>query len=125
MVLRSGRRIFGVQYQVALKNGDMGRSCMEAQITAQHAALGNSEGRKSAWCGFPKTLECKKLGGCLYNCIVALRAPTFATSSLHLPPRPRAPPFTFTHTPPLGLKILRKEASSDLDPRDGVEEGRW
>ena len=58
----------------------MGRSCVEAQITAHHAALGNSEGRK-AWCGFPKTLEYEKLVRFLYNCAATLRAPTFATSS--------------------------------------------
>ena len=105
--------------------GDMGRSYVEAQITAQHTALGNSEGRKSAWSGFPKTLECKKSGGCLYNSIAALRAPTCATPSLCLPPRPRAPPFAFTRTLPLGLKSMRKGTSSDPDLRDGAEEGRW
>ena len=107
------------------KHAIWGRSCAEAQITAQHAALGNSERRKSAWSGFPKTLECKKLGGCLYNYIAALRAPTFATPSLRLPPCPRAPPFAFTRALPLGLKNLRKEVSSDLDLRDGAKEGRW
>ena len=103
----------------------MGRSCVEAQTTAQHAALGNSKGRKSAWCGLPKTLECKKSGGCLYNYAAALCAPTFATPSLHLPPHPHTPPFTFTHAPLLGLKSMHKGTSSDLDLRDGAEEGRW
>ena len=104
--------------------GDMGRSCAEAQITAHHAALGNSEGRKSIWCGFPKTLECEKWVRFLYNYIATLRAPTFATSPLHLPPQPRTPPFTFTRALQLGLKSLQKKASSDLDLRDGAEEGR-
>ena len=103
----------------------MGRSCTEAQIMAHHTALGNSEGRKSIWCGFPKTLECEKWIQFLYSYVAALRAPTFATSPLHLPPQPSAPLFTFTRAPPLGLKSMRKKASSDPDLRDGVEEGRW
>ena len=69
------------------KMGDMGYSCAEAQVTARHAASGNSERRKS-WCGFPKTLECEKWGGCFYNCAAALHAPTFATLPLCLPPQP-------------------------------------
>ena len=105
--------------------GDMGRSCAEAQITAHHAALGNSEGRKSIRCGFPKTLECEKWVWFLYNCVATLHAPTFATLPLHLPPQPHAPPFAFTRALPLGLKNLRKEVSSDLDLRDGAKEGRW
>jgi len=60
--------------------GDMGSSCAEAQVTAQHAALENLERRKS-WSGFPKTLECEKVGGVLYNYSAAPRAPTFAISS--------------------------------------------
>ena len=105
--------------------GDVGRSCAEAQITAQHAALGNSEGHKSAWCGFPKTLKGEKSGGCLYNYVAALRAPTFATPPLRLPPRPHTPPFAFTRAPSLGLKSSHEEASPDPDLRDGAEEGRW
>jgi len=105
--------------------GDMGHSCVEAQMVAQLVALGNSEGRKSMWCGFPKTLECEKWVRFLYNCVAALRAPTFATSPLHLPPQPSAPLFTFTRAPPLGLKSLRKLSNSDPDLREGAEEGRW
>ena len=95
--------------------GDMGRSCAEAQIMAQHAALGNLERRKS-WCGFLKTLECEKWVRFLYNYAAVLHAPTFATSPLHLPPQPRAPPFAFTRA---------STASPNLDLRNGAEERKW
>ena len=85
--------------------GDMGCSCAEAQVTAHHAALGNSERGKS-WCGFPKTLECEKWRGCLYNYIATLCTPTFATPPLRLPPCPRAPPSAFTRASAAKAKKL-------------------
>ena len=95
----------------------MGRSCMKAQITAHHAALGNSKGHKSIWCGFPKTLECEKWVRFLYNCVAALYLLVFLLALailIHIQMRS-----------PLGLESLHKGTSSDLDLRDGGEVGRW
>ena len=66
--------------------GDMGCSCAKAQVTAHIATSKNSKRRKS-WSGFPKTLECEKWVRFLYNCVAALRAPSFATSSSSSAPR--------------------------------------
>ena len=66
--------------------GDAGCSCAKAQVTAHHDVSENWERRKS-WSGFPKTLECERWG-VLYNYPAALRAPTFATLLLRLPPQP-------------------------------------
>jgi len=80
------------------KMGDMGWSCVEAQVTAHMP-------RRRIWSGtdhkngFPKTLECGKVGKVLYNCAAAYRVPTFSSSSSssslaspnlqpHLPPPP-------------------------------------
>ena len=37
---------------------------------------------------FPKNPQMRKVEGVLYNCVAALRAPTFTTLLLHVPPQP-------------------------------------
>ena len=77
---------------------DMGRGCIEAQVTAHmpHRRNQNDAVRGN---GSPKTLECGKVGKVLYNSAAAYPVPTFSTSSSssslaspnpqpHLPPSP-------------------------------------
>ena len=64
--------------------GDMGCSCVKAQVAAHHAISDNSERRKS-WSGFPKTLECKEVG-VLYYYAAAPHAHAFPPLPFCLPP---------------------------------------
>jgi len=75
----------------------MGYGCAKAQVTA-HIPRRRIQSGADRGNGFPKTLECRKVGKVLYNCAAAYSVPTFATSSssylasLNLQPHSPPPP---------------------------------